>query len=206
MSSWQVDHHSHDPGDTASVERRARIPKLEISPDNEQLTQLLRATRSYKLAHLMQQPISTLVPFYRGKNRGTVYWLVLCVNLTQAVITEKGASVEEMSPWDPAFSQLVIKVGRAHCGWCHSWSGSLGFYKRAGWAIRQKQASKYHPFVTSASAPASWPTWVPVLTSFNGEQQFGGISWINPFLPNLLLGHDVCAGIETLTKTHRETH
>jgi len=27
------------------------------------------------------------------------YWLVLCVNLTQAeVITEKGASVEEMPP------------------------------------------------------------------------------------------------------------
>jgi hypothetical protein len=24
---------------------------------------------------------------------------------------------------------------------------------------------------------------------------------MNPFLPNLLLGHDVCAGIETLTKT-----
>jgi hypothetical protein len=27
------------------------------------------------------------------------------------------------------------------------------------------------------------------------------VSRINPFLPNLLLGHDVCAGIETLTKT-----
>jgi hypothetical protein len=27
------------------------------------------------------------------------------------------------------------------------------------------------------------------------------VSPINPFLPNLLLGHDVCAGIETLTKT-----
>jgi hypothetical protein len=28
-----------------------------------------------------------------------VYWLVLCVNLTQAgVITEKGASLEEMPP------------------------------------------------------------------------------------------------------------
>jgi hypothetical protein len=30
---------------------------------------------------------------------GEVYWLVLCVNLTQAgVITEKGASIEEMPP------------------------------------------------------------------------------------------------------------
>jgi hypothetical protein len=36
------------------------------------------------------------------------------------------------------------------------------------------------------------------------EQQYGNISWINPFLPNLFLGHDVCAGIETLTKTDKE--
>jgi hypothetical protein len=37
------------------------------------------------------------------KNQTYVYWLVLCVNLTQAeVITEKGASLEEMPPWDPA--------------------------------------------------------------------------------------------------------
>jgi hypothetical protein len=27
------------------------------------------------------------------------------------------------------------------------------------------------------------------------------VSWINPFLPNLLFGHHVCAGIENLTKT-----
>jgi hypothetical protein len=55
--------------------------------------------------------------------------------------------------------------------------------------------------MASASAPASWPSWVQVLTSFSDKQQCGNISWINPFLPNLLLGHDVCAGIETLTKT-----
>jgi hypothetical protein len=35
--------------------------------------------------------------------KGWVYWLVLCVNLTQAgVITEKGASLEEMPTRDPA--------------------------------------------------------------------------------------------------------
>ena len=55
--------------------------------------------------------------------------------------------------------------------------------------------------MASASAPASWPAWVPVLTSFNDEQQCGSVSWINPFLPTLLLSHDVCAGRETLTKT-----
>jgi hypothetical protein len=32
-------------------------------------------------------------------------------------------------------------------------------------------------------------------------QQCGSVSWINPFLLNLVLGHDFCAGIETLTKT-----
>jgi hypothetical protein len=29
---------------------------------------------------------------------------------------------------------------------------------------------------------------------------------MNPFLPNLLLGHDVCAGIETLTKTPGQSY
>jgi hypothetical protein len=36
---------------------------------------------------------------------------------------------------------------------------------------------------------------------FGDEQQHGSVSQINPFLPNLLLGRDVCAGIENLTKT-----
>ena len=45
------------------------------------------------------------------------------------------------------------------------------------------------------------PACVPVLTSFGDEQQHGSVSRINPFLPNLFLGHDICAGIETLTKT-----
>jgi hypothetical protein len=92
--------------------------------------------------------------------------------------------------------------GRAQCGWYHTWAGSFGFYKRASWASQGKQASKKHPSMASASAPASWPTWVPVLTSFSDGQKHGSISRINPFLPNLLLGHDVCAGIETLTKTN----
>jgi hypothetical protein len=97
-----------------------------------------------------------------------------------------------------AFSQFVINGGRAHCGWCHPWAGGLGFYKKASWARQGKQASKEHPSMASASAPASWPAWVPVLTSFGDGQQCGNVSWINPFLPNLLLGHDVCARIETV--------
>ena len=45
-----------------------------------------------------------------------------------------------------------------------------------------------------------WHALVPVLTSFGDEQQYVSVSRINPFLPNLLLVHDVCAGIETLTR------
>jgi hypothetical protein len=102
-----------------------------------------------------------------------------------------------------AFSQLVNKGERPlwlgpSLGWL-SW-----FYKRAGWASQGKQASKEHPSMASASAPASWPAWVPVLTSFGDKQQYGSVSWIKHFLPNLFLGHDVCAGIETLTKTPSE--
>jgi hypothetical protein len=41
-----------------------------------------------------------------------------------------------------AFSQLVIKGGRTHCGWCHPWAGSLGFYRKASWASKGKQANK----------------------------------------------------------------
>jgi hypothetical protein len=32
-----------------------------------------------------------------------------------------------------AFSQLVIRSGRAPCGWCHPWAGSFVFYKKASW-------------------------------------------------------------------------
>jgi hypothetical protein len=40
--------------------------------------------------------------------RGQLYWLVLCVNLTQAgVTTEKGASVGEMLPGDPAVRHFL---------------------------------------------------------------------------------------------------
>jgi hypothetical protein len=107
-----------------------------------------------------------------------------------------------MPPWDPTVRHFLSdQRGKAPCGWDHLWVGSLGFYKRAGWASQVRQASKEHPSMASASAPAPWPAWVPVLTSFSDEQQCGNVSWINPFLPSLLLGHDVCAGIETLPKT-----
>jgi hypothetical protein len=132
-----------------------------------------------------------------------LYWLVLCQLDTAGVITEKGASVEEMPPWDPTVRHFSISVqgGKAPCWWDHLWAGSLGFYKKASWASQGKQASKEHPSMTSESAPAPWPAWVSSPDFLGDEQQYGSVSQINPFLPNLLLRHDVCAGIETLTKT-----
>jgi hypothetical protein len=126
-----------------------------------------------------------------------------CVNLTQLEWSQRKElqvrkCLHEIQLWG-VFS-ISDQGGKAPCGWDRPWAGSLAFYKRAGWASQGKQANKKHPSMASASAPAFWLAWAPILISFNVEQQCGNVSWRNPFLPNLLLGHDVCAGIETLTK------
>jgi hypothetical protein len=92
-----------------------------------------------------------------------------------------------------AFAQLSSEGGLDHCGWCHPWASSLGFYKQASWASQGKQANKQHS--SMALAPilplSSCPMWVPVLTFFGDEQQCGSVTWIKPFPPNLLLSHNV---------------
>ena len=102
-----------------------------------------------------------------------------------------------------AFSQLVIKARRAHCGGRHPCPGGPEFYKKASWASQGKHLVNSNPpwLLHQFLPPGSYPMWVPVLTSFGDKQQWGNVRWINPFLPNLLLGYDVCAGIETLTRT-----
>jgi hypothetical protein len=129
-----------------------------------------------------------------------LYWLVLCQLDTAGVITEKRASGEEMPPW--GIFSISDQGGRARCGRDHPWAGSLEFYQRAGWASQSKQASKNIPPWLLHQLLLSDLLELLVLTSFGDEQQYGSVSRINPFLPNLLLGHDVCAGIETLTKTN----
>ena len=57
--------------------------------------------------------------------------------------------------------------------------------------------SFFQPFSNSTAALLEFQSQLPLVINSNVES----VSWINPFLPNLLLGHDVCAGIETLTKT-----
>ena len=112
--------------------------------------------------------------------------------------------LHEIQLW--GISSISDQQGRAPCGKYHPWTGSPGFYKRAGWASHGKQANKEQSSMASVSAPASWPAWVPVLTSFGEEQQCGSVSWINPFLPNLFLGHDAsCRNRNPKTQTYMYT-
>ena len=92
-----------------------------------------------------------------------------------------------------AFFSISDQGERGHCRWCHPWASSPGFYKKASWASQEKQSSKQHPSIPlhQLLSSSSCPVWVPALTSFGDEQQCGSVSWINPFLLNLLLGHDV---------------
>jgi hypothetical protein len=91
-----------------------------------------------------------------------------------------------------AFSQLVIKGGRTHCGWCHPWAGSVGFYKKASWASQgSKPVTNIPPWpLHQLLLPdlLEFQSWLPLVTN---SSNVGSISWINPFLPNLLLGRDV---------------
>lgn len=66
-------------------------------------------------------------------------WYIF-VSLTQTRVTlEEGTSVEALSPSDwpvqvtETFHSLMIDLrGLAHCGWCHTWTGDTGLYKKTG--------------------------------------------------------------------------
>ena len=104
-----------------------------------------------------------------------------------------------------AFSQLVIKGGRAQPildGAIPGLEVLHSIRKQAEQARGSKPVRSTSPWLLHPLlSPSSCPVWVPVLTSFGDEQQCGSVSWINLLFPNLLLGHDVCAGAESLTKT-----
>jgi hypothetical protein len=68
-------------------------PKGLASPQEKQQYQ---STRSPKAISLLV--IHPKDPIFYHKDTGHLYWLVLCLPDTAGVITEKGASVEEMPP------------------------------------------------------------------------------------------------------------
>ena len=82
-----------------------------------------------------------------------------------------------------AFSQLVISRGEPLVGGAISGLAVLGsIRKQAEQARGSKPVSNIPPW---ASAPASWPAWVPVLTSLGDEQQCGKCKLNKPFPPQL---------------------
>jgi hypothetical protein len=96
-----------------------------------------------------------------------------------------------------AFSQLVLKgrgpiVGQEVLG---------SIRKQAEQARESKPLSNIPPWPLHQLLFSDLLEFLQVLTSFGDEQQCGSVSRTNPFLPNLVLGQDVCAGIETLTET-----
>ena len=95
-----------------------------------------------------------------------------------------------------AFSQLVIKGERPLVG------GTISGLVVLGSIREQAEASQKRTSLHGLCISSCFLTCLSSSPDFLGdEQQHGSVSRINPFLPNLLFGHDVCAGIETLTKT-----
>jgi hypothetical protein len=88
---------------------------------------LCKSRKGFELSHLSHPQMC--LSLY------SLYWLILCANLTQArIIREEGASVGEMRSSCKAFSQLVINWGGPSPLWVVSslgwWSG---FYNKLGW-------------------------------------------------------------------------
>jgi hypothetical protein len=105
-----------------------------------------------------------------------------------------------------AFSQLVIKRERPLVGGTISGLVVLGSIRKQAEQARGSKPVKNIP---------PWPlhqlqlfdllefqSWLPLVMNSNVEN----VSWINPFLPNLLLGHGVCVGIEIPIKTNWYQH
>jgi hypothetical protein len=99
-----------------------------------------------------------------------------------------------------AFSQLVIEGERPLVGGAIPGLVVLGSIREQAEQARGSKPVKNIP---------PWPLHQLLLpdllssspASFGDEQQCGKCKLNKPFSPQLLLDHDVCAGIETLTKT-----
>jgi len=106
------------------------------------------------------------------------------------------------SSWK-AFSQLVIKVGGPTVGSAIPGLEVLGSIReQAEQARGSKPVSNIPPWpLHQFLFPdlLEFQSWPPLVMNSNVES----VSWINIFLPNLLLGHNVCAGIRhyQITKT-----
>jgi hypothetical protein len=72
------------------------------------------------------------------------------------VAWEEGTSIEKMSSTDWLLSWPMIDVGGPlSYGWCHPCTGGFECYKKAGWESHEKQLSKQHSSLVSASVADS---------------------------------------------------
>jgi hypothetical protein len=105
QSPQQVDT-THEPAAIVQSWRNCKV----CQPTWSKAAEAARSHRNFMRSSLAS--FSLWHHYHKLAQQCYVYWLVLSANSTQAgVITEKGASVGEMTPWDPAvrhFSQLVI--------------------------------------------------------------------------------------------------
>ena len=123
-----------------------------------------------------------------------VYWLVLCqLDTGWSYHRERSFSWGSASRRSSckAFSQLVMGGGRPPCGWCHFWAGSLGSVReqaeQAGGSKPVKNIPPWPLHQLLLPDLLEFQSWLPLMMNRNMES----VIWINPFIPNFFLGHDV---------------
>jgi hypothetical protein len=120
-----------------------------------------------------------------------LYWLVLCqLDTGWSYHRERNFSGGSAST-DPVVRSISDQGGRAPCEWNHPWAGSLGSIREQAEQATGGKAVK-NISLHGLCIGSCFLTCLSSSLDFLGdEQQYGSVSRINPFFPNLLLGHDI---------------
>ena len=93
----------------------------------------------------------------------------------------------------------------AHWDWYHPWAHGPGWYKKAGWASHEEQASKQHAPMASASVPAFRALLCLIefkRTSFDNGLWYRTVRWNNRFPSQFAFSHGIfITAMGTLMKT-----
>jgi hypothetical protein len=131
--------------------------------------------------------------FTRHQENGCTGWFYVStwhrLKLSLRKELQLGKCLQEIQLW--VIFSISDQGGRSSCGWGHPWAGSLGSIRE-----QAEQARRSKPVRNIPPWPMHQFLLFDCLSSspdfLGDEQQYGSVSWINPFLPNLLLGCDVC--------------
>jgi hypothetical protein len=99
---WNLNSESRIEGAEENMTHKERT-KLEFDWDSSQLSNWTQIMYSRIICPKWYLSIICILSFVEG----CLYWLVLCQLDTAGVITEKGASVEEMPSWDTAVRHFL---------------------------------------------------------------------------------------------------